>query len=245
MVLKYLDKHGLGTVMSLVKKNMLNVYKVKGSAIYADADYVAHAQAGDPGYITDITSVGLWQQVNNVWTLLDTWTNDDIGNVYDIQNSFVTDATFREGADHQVNEGMNIVLVNTGSDASPVYKWDLLPGLLDMDLYQTKKLVAPLTVFDNETPTTYTTHTALPTTEAVASATIEDLMVAIMGTGDEEGDVYRAHVAVDETDPTINNITWVKLGNQLTVEGALEFLGSTCPNTIITDAEIEDLWANA
>ena len=70
-------------------------------------------------------------------------------------------------------------------------------------------------------------------------------MVAIMGTGDEEGDVYRAHVAVDETDPTVNNITWVKLGDQLTVEGALAFLGNTCPNTSITDKEIEDLWDNA
>ena len=57
--------------------------------------------------------------------------------------------------------------------------------------------------------------------------------------------VYRAHVEVDPDDTTKNIITWVKLGDQLTVEGALAFLGNIAANTPITDAEIEELWANA
>ena len=139
---------------------------------------------------------------------------------------------------------MNIVVVNLGTDASPVLKYDLFSGVLELDKYQTKRLVnaAGIEVFVNETPTVYTAHTSLPSTEAAATATIEDQMVAVMGAGSEVGDVYRAHVAPNASDPTQNDITWVKLGNQLTVEGMLEFLGHTCPNTPITDEEIENLW---
>lgn len=244
--LNYLDKHGLGTLVKLIKKAQTDVYRVKGRGIYADAAYVEHAQAGDPGYITAITSVGLWQLTDGTWSKIDTFDVADVGDVYDIENAFVTDATFREGADHQVNEGMNIVLVNIGTKDAPVFKWDLLPGLLNLDEYQTKKLVnaTGIEVFVNETPTVYTSAASLPGTEAAATATIDDLMVAIMGEGDEKGDVYRAHVSQNPADPTQNDIVWVKLGNQLTVEGMLEFLGHTCPNTPITDEEIEDIWNN-
>lgn len=245
MKIQYLDKHGLGTLVKLIKKGQTGVYVVKGRAIFADAAFVALSADEKEAIATgasSITAEGIYQYTDSAWTAL---TEFEEGDVYDIINSFTTDATFREGAGHLVEAGTNIVSVNVGTAAVPSRKWDLFSGLLDLDKYQTKKLVAPLTVFENETPTVYTAAASLPTTEPVATATITDLMVAIMGTGDEEGDVYRAHVAIDETDPTINNITWVKLGDQLTVEGSLAFLGNTCPNTPITDAEIDDIWTNA
>lgn len=245
MKIQYLDKHGLGTLVKLIKKGQTGVYVVKGRAIFADAAFLALTNDEKEAIATgasSITVAGIYQYTDSAWTAL---TEFEEGDVYDIINSFTTDATFREGAGHAVEAGMNIVTVNVGTSDVPSLKWDLFSGLLDLDKYQTKKLVAPLTVFENETPTVYTAAASLPTTEAVATATITDLMVAIMGTGDEEGDVYRAHVAVDETDPTINNITWVKLGDQLTVEGALAFLSNTCPNTPITDEEIDDIWTNA
>lgn len=243
--INYLDKHGLGTLIKLVKRGQTGVYVVKGRAIYADAAFLALSSAEKEAIATGASSIsaaGLWQLTDGAWTLLSTF---EEGDVYDIINSFTTDATFREGAGHLIDAGTNIVAVNVGTAAAPSLKWDLFSGLLDLDKYQTKKLLEPLTVFENETPTVYTTAASLPATEAVATATITDLMVAIMGDGDEKGDVYRASVAVDETDPTINNITWVKLGNQDYVEGSLAFLGSVAANTPITDAEIEDLWANA
>lgn len=245
MIIKYLDKHGLGTLVKLIKRGQTGVYVVKGRAIFADAAFVALSAAEKEAIATgasSITAEGIYQYTDNAWTAL---TEFEEGDVYDIINAFTTDATFREGAGHAVEAGMNIVTVNVGTSAVPSLKWDLFSGVLELDKYQTKKLVAPLTVFENETPTVYTAAASLPTTEPVATATITDLMVAIMGTGDEEGDAYRAHVAVDETDPTINNITWVKLGDQLTVEGSLAFLGNTCPNTPITDEEIDDIWTNA
>lgn len=243
--LNYLDKHGLGTLISLIKRGQTGVYVVKGRAIYADAAFLALSVAEKEAIATgasSITTTGLWQLTDGAWTELSTF---EEGDVYDIINSFTTDATFREGAGHLIDAGTNIVAVNISTAAAPSLKWDLFSGLLDLDKYQTKKLVAPLTVFTNETPTVYTSAASLPTTEAVATATITDLMVAIMGTGAEEGDVYRASVAVDPSDDTKNIITWVKLGDQLTVEGSLAFLGSVAANTPITDEEIEDLWVNA
>ena len=245
MKITYLDKHGLGTLIKLIKKGQTSVYVVKGRAIYADTAFLALSAAEKEAIATgasSIASTGLWQLTDGAWTKL---TEFEEGDVYDIINAFTTDAGFREGAGHQVEEGMNIVAVNTGTEAAPVLMWDLFSGLLNLDKYQTKKLVEPLTVFSNETATVYTSAASLPTSETIASATIEDLMVAIMGDGDELGDVYRAHVEVDPNDDTKNVITWVKLGDQLTVEGALAFLGNIAANTPITDAEINDLWENS
>lgn len=244
-VINYLDKHGLGTLISLVKKGQTGVYVVKGTAIYADADFLAltpaEKEAIDTG-ASAINAAGLWQKTAGAYAQV---TSFEEGDVYDIINAFTTDANFREGAGNKVDEGMNIVSVNTGTSSAPVLMWDLFSGLLNLDKYQTKKLVAPLTTFENETPTVYTSAASLPASEAVASATITDLMVAIMGTGSEEGDVYRAHVTQNASDPTLNDIVWVKLGDQLTVEGSLALLSNVAPNTPITDAEIQYLWDNA
>lgn len=245
--INYLDKHGLGTLIRLIKRGQTGVYVVRGRAIWADAAFLALTAAEKEEIATgasSITAAGIYQFTDGAWTAVDTSKTEE-GDVYDIINSFTTDATFREGTGHLIDAGMNIVAVNVGTAAVPSLKWDLFSGILDLDKYQTKKLLDPLTVFENETPTVYTTAASLPATEAVATATITDYMVAIMGTGDEKGDVYRAHVTVDETDPTVNNIAWVKLGNQDYVEGSLAFLGSVAANTPISDEEIEDLWANA
>lgn len=246
--LEYLDDHGVGTLIKLIKKGVLNVYRVKGTAIYADAAFLALTPAEKEAIATGASSIvaaGIYQQTAGVWTAIDTsaFTIENVGDVYDILNGFTTDATFREGADHEIAPGMNIVLVNIGTEASPAFVWDLLPGLLDLDLYQTKKLVNAdgIKVFENQTPTVYTASTSLPASEPTASATITEGMVAVLGTGNEKDDVWRAHID-SETTPGTNEITWVKLGNQTTVEGMLEFLGHTCPNTPMTDEEIEDLW---
>ena len=243
----YLDKHGTEYLVEKIKTLTKAIYKVKGQAIYADAAFLALTPAEKEAIATGasaINAAGMWQETAGTWNLLDTFVTDDIGNVYDVINAFTTDSNFREGADHDVEEGTNVVLLNVGTDAAPVFKWDLLPGLLNLDKYQTKKLVNAddIEVFENETPTEYTAAASLPTSETAASATITDLMVAVMGAGDEEGDVYRALVTPNASDPTLNEITWVKLGNQLTVEGMLEFLGKTCPNTPITDAEIDEMF---
>lgn len=246
-VKKYLDDHGLKTLVHEIKKSQTSVYRVKGSAVYADADYVAHASAGDAGYHSGINAVGLWQLVSNTWTQ----TNEfEVGYVYNIENTFTTDADFVEGAGSVVAAGSNIVVAEAEDNAGvTTYKWDQLGNVLDMTAYQTKKLVSVLDTFTvaSGTATEYVSEAALPSSEAKATATIATYDVAILGgSGAAEADVgkcFRAVVTENATDSTMNDIAWVQIGDQISVEGALEFLSKICPNTPISDDEIKALFA--
>lgn len=231
-VISYLNLAGVRKIASEVKKRVSQMYDIKGTARYINDDAVD----------ATFTSTGLWKQVSGVWTKVDSF---KVGYVYNIENSFTTDADFVEGAGNKVTGGTNIVVVNEGTEAAPVLKFDLLANAMSLEAYQLKALTTPATVFTNETPTVYTASADLPTTEDVASATITDLMVAIIGGSTAEaGDVYRASVTVNASDETKNDITWVKLGDQLTVEGLLSLLAEVTPNTPITDAEIEAAFAD-
>lgn len=231
-IISYLNIDGVRKIASEVKKRVSQMYDIKGTARYINDDAVD----------TTFTSTGLWKQVSGVWTKVDSF---KVGYVYNIENAFVTDTDFVEGAGNKVTGGTNIVVVNEGTDVAPVLKFDLLANAMSLDAYQLKVLQNPVTVFSNQTPTVYTAAADLPSTEAVASATITDLMVAVIGgTSTEAGDVYRASVTVNASDETQNDITWVKLGDQLTVEGMLSLLAETAPNTPITDAEIEAAFAD-
>lgn len=231
-IISYLNIDGVRKIASEVKKRVSQMYDIKGTARYINEDAVD----------TTFTSTGLWKQVSGVWTKVDSF---KVGYVYNIENAFVTDTDFVEGAGNKVTGGTNIVVVNEGTDVAPVLKFDLLANAMSLDAYQLKVLQNPVTVFSNQTPTVYTASADLPSTEPVASATITDLMVAIIGgSSSEAGDVYRASVTVNASDETQNDITWVKLGDQLTVEGMLSLLASTAPNTPITDAEIEAAFAD-
>lgn len=53
-----------------------------------------------------------------------------LGFVYDVSDDFTTTADFLEGAGHEYPAGTNVVVVNAGTAASPVYKYDVLTGNL-------------------------------------------------------------------------------------------------------------------
>lgn len=231
-IISYLNIDGVRKIASEVKKRVSQMYNIKGSVRYINEDAVD----------TTFTSTGVWKNVAGTWTKISSF---KVGDVFNVENAFETDTDFVEGAGNKVAGGTNIVVVNDGTDVAPVLKFDLLANAMSLDAYQLKVLQNPVTVFSNQTPTVYTASADLPSTEAVASATITDLMVAVIGgTSTEAGDVYRASVTVNSSDETQNDITWVKLGDQLTVEGMLSLLASTAPNTPITDAEIEAAFAD-
>jgi hypothetical protein len=231
-IISYLNIDGVRKIASEVKKRVSQMYNIKGSVRYINEDAVD----------TTFTSTGVWKNVAGTWTKISSF---KVGDVFNVENAFETDTDFVEGAGNKVAGGTNIVVVNDGTDVAPVLKFDLLANAMSLDAYQLKVLQNPVTVFSNQTPTVYTAAADLPSTEAVASATITDLMVAVIGgTSSEAGDVYRASVTVNASDETQNDITWVKLGDQLTVEGMLSLLASTAPNTPITDAEIEAAFAD-
>lgn len=70
--------------------------------------------------------------------LPETLTSSILGYVYDVTDDFVTDSRFAEGAGHSYPAGTNVVVVNVGTVESPVYKFDILPGFIDLSGYQLK-----------------------------------------------------------------------------------------------------------
>jgi hypothetical protein len=243
--IKYLNADSLAALVGNVKRLTTNIYTVKGKAAYVDDAFLASAEC--PQAITDFVSDhsaqeahGLWQLANNVWEQV---TEFKPGWVYNIVNSFVTTSDFIEGAGKTITAGTNIVVVNIGGEQAPVLKFDVFATSIALGEYQLKQMQAPLRVFTNGTPTVYTAAASLPVSEAVADATITDGMIAVLGGNtDEAGDVYQAAVSVNDTDGTLNDIAWTKLGNQNTVEGAIHLLCEYTPNTPITAAEVNAMF---
>ena len=62
------------------------------------------------------------------------------GYVYNVTDSFTTTADFVEGAGNTYPAGTNVAIVDIGSSGSPVYKYDVLAGFVDLSGYQTKNL---------------------------------------------------------------------------------------------------------
>ena len=61
-----------------------------------------------------------------------------LGNVYNITDAFITTADFIEGEGKKHPAGTNVVVVNTGTNEAPVYKFDVLAGFVDLSAYATK-----------------------------------------------------------------------------------------------------------
>ena len=61
-----------------------------------------------------------------------------LNNLYNVTDAFTTTADFVEGAGVSYPAGTNVAIINTGSDASPVYKYDAMPGVIDLSGYLQK-----------------------------------------------------------------------------------------------------------
>lgn len=70
--------------------------------------------------------------------LPETLTSNILGYVYDVTNDFVTDSRFAEGAGHDYPAGTNVVVIDIGTEQVPDYKFDTLPGFIDLSGYQLK-----------------------------------------------------------------------------------------------------------
>lgn len=221
-VKKYLDEQGLATLVAQIKERTASVYRVKGTARYVNT-------------IDDtFTSTGLWQLQDSTWVHI---TEVEVGWVFNIENAFTTDTDFVEGEGVSIEAGANIVSVNTGTDAEPVVKWDVLSvsivssgdsGSSDVDLtaYQTKALAEALNIevdFTFETLPTATTDTGA---ENVVKGSV------ILTASDSKVHVVDAIGADGE-----QSISATEIGDLLTVEGALKILAALQP-VAVTSEEI-------
>ena len=61
-----------------------------------------------------------------------------LNNMYNITDGFTTTADFVEGADKSYPAGTNVAIINTGTDESPVYKYDTYTGTFDFSGFAEK-----------------------------------------------------------------------------------------------------------
>lgn len=228
-----------------IGRKVANVYTIKGSAIYADTDYLA-----SPDIVSgSIDSIGLWHQVDGNWVKITEFTP---GWVYNISNTFHTDNNFIDGNNKPVAAGSNIVVINTGTDANPVLKFDAIAigtvsngGSVDLSAYDTSSQVtskigtAVAGKQDKEISTepdivvpdlTYADSTARA---ADTTTNVSDGMIAFQ---EDTEEYYYAEVFN-------TTIIWHDIGNTKTVEGAIKLIGSIIPIKPISTAEIQAMFA--
>jgi len=63
---------------------------------------------------------------------LPTVSEEDSGNMYTVTTGGTTTDDFIEGAGKSLQDGENVVAVNTGTESEPVMKWDILGGVFNI-----------------------------------------------------------------------------------------------------------------
>lgn len=59
----------------------------------------------------------------------------NLNNVYNVTDAFTTTADFVEGAGKSYPAGTEVAIINNGTDASPVYKYSVYSGFIDLSDY--------------------------------------------------------------------------------------------------------------
>lgn len=82
----------------------------------------------------DDAIVGIYSPGGSVaFASLPELTADVLGMVYEVTDDFTTDSRFKEGAGRSYPAGTNVAVINTGTNASPVYKFDATTGAIVVD----------------------------------------------------------------------------------------------------------------
>lgn len=75
------------------------------------------------------------RQITSAGTAAVILVESNLGYVYNITDDFTTTDNFVEGAGNTYTAGTNVVVVNAGTDASPVYKFDVLSSFINLSGY--------------------------------------------------------------------------------------------------------------
>lgn len=232
---KYIDTDALSAYTEALSKKLARVYNPKGSAIYADAAYLASAENVSP----TIDTVGLWQQIDGNWVLID---NVMPGWVFNITNKFTTDSNFIDGADKTVAAGNNIVVVNIGTEQAPVLKFDLLA--MGIDLSSINDAIAALQTSTADITDKQDKELSEETEVVIPDYTPADAAARLALTP-ADGDIAKQQDTEEYYYAEVSGatVTWHDIGNTKTVEGMLKLISSLTPSKPISAAEIQAMFA--
>jgi len=180
-----------------------------------------------------------------------------LGNVYNVTDAFTTTNDFVEGAGKSYPANTNVVVVNTGTSASPVYKFDVLSGFVDLSGYvptsrtiNNKALTNNITLTASDVgalpdDTTYVASVkSLNTTATTAQAT--NASESISGTGTislhkiSKTGTYSDLISAPANETAVSGGTTVSLvttGDKYTWNNKQDAM------TAITPAEVDALFA--
>lgn len=95
-------------------------------------------EAATKNYV-DSVAVGALRPAGSVaFANLPALTAANLNKIVNVTDAFTTTADFTEGAGKSYPAGTNVAIINTGTDASPVYKYDAMPGFVDLSGYLEK-----------------------------------------------------------------------------------------------------------
>jgi len=182
-----------------------------------------------------------------------------LGNVYNITDDFTTTADFVEGAGKKYSAGTNIVVINTGTSGSPVYKFDVLGNFVDLSGYQLAETAVTHTkntaAGDSTTPVyinssgvatalSYTIAKSVPS-DAKFTDTTYSVFTGANGTSAGTSGLVKAPAATDNTKFLKGDGTWATVdalpsqtgnsGKYLTTNGSAASWVSLSIPTAISD----------
>ena len=95
----------------------------------------------------------------------------NLNKMVNVTDAFTTTSDFAEGSGKAYPAGTNVAVINTGTDASPTYKYDAMTGLIDLSAYATLDSPAFTGAPTAPTPTAGDNSTKIATTAFVQGAT--------------------------------------------------------------------------
>lgn len=124
-----LDKAG-GTMSGAIAMGSNKITGLADGTNNQDAVTVAQLNAAKLGALKPSGSIA--------FASLPSLTSAECNKIWNITDAFVTTVDFVEGSGKSYPAGTNVAIINTGTDASPVYKYDAYSGIVDTSNFLTK-----------------------------------------------------------------------------------------------------------
>ena len=145
----YVDENG-GKIDKIKVNNVEQTITNKAVNITVPEDLDDLTNTGSDPYakMSDVESaqVGALKPKGSVaFASLPALTAANLNTYYNVTDSFTTTADFIEGAGKSYPAGTNVAIINTGTDASPVYKYDAMVGMTDLTGYWDKTELVAIT----------------------------------------------------------------------------------------------------
>lgn len=128
----------LGDYLELAGGTMAGDIAMGNNSITGLADPTNASDAATKDYV-DTVAVGALKPSGSVaFANLPSLAAGVLNNMYNVTDAFTTTSDFVEGAGKEYPAGTNVAIINVGTDQSPTYKYDAMPGVIDTSGFATK-----------------------------------------------------------------------------------------------------------